>query len=63
MPRIVLHKFEMNTIVRNGLGCYIADVYYSATSKTWVLDDLRGKLLYYSGRGSAENKALALLSA
>jgi len=54
MTRLVLNRFPDNTIVRNGLGCYIADVFWSVSKSSWVHDDLRGGQTSFGTRKKAE---------
>lgn len=48
-----------NTIVRNGIGCYLADIYFSLTKCLWAFDKLDGNVLYFSSRSKAEVFAMS----
>ena len=54
MTRLVLNRFPDNTIVRNGIGCYVADVFFSLARQSWVHDDLGGNCRCFDTRKKAE---------
>ena len=54
MTRLILNRFPDNTIVRNGIGCYIADVFWSVSKGSWIHDDLEGGQTSFNKRQQAE---------